>query len=193
MKTASDVTPKRLTPQYYVLDNLMGSDELLWVYHTLLSTRSWTLTRSSMATKPLLSPFVSFPGLDIETEGQIKDAFLSGYFRSIIFRVRDFMLKSNSVTLPQNIKRIHVGAKSSLSKTKPHVDSDKEGVWTILGFLNPVWNASDGGEFFIADQKIQYKSGRFVIFPSNIIHDGGYVRNEKLNYWRVSINIILDS
>ena len=25
------------------------------------------------------------------------------------------------------------------------------------------------------------------------LHDGGYVKNEKLNYWRVAVNIILDN
>jgi hypothetical protein len=39
---------------------------------------------------------------------------------------------------------------------------------------------------------IEYKAGRFVIFPSNRLHDGGFVRNEKLRYWRVSLNIILE-
>jgi len=56
-----------------------------------------------------------------------------------------------------------------------------------------VWNAKDGGEFFLEDHKIEYKSGRFVVFPSNTLHDGGYVKNEKLNYWRVAVNIILDN
>jgi hypothetical protein len=40
---------------------------------------------------------------------------------------------------------------------------------------------------------VEYKAGRFVVFPSRTRHDGGYVKNEKLNYWRVAVNIILDS
>src|SRR5262249_51021053 len=171
---------------------VLGTDELLWIYHKLLSTSSWRLTRSSAGVKAAFGlPFVSFPGLDIETLGDIHVQFLSGYFRGVIFRIRT-LAKEIGVILPPNIQRIHVGAKSSFSKTEFHVDSNEENVWTILGFLNPVWNARDGGEFFLEDHKVEYKSGRFVVFPSNTLHDGGYVKNEKLNYWRVAVNIILD-
>jgi hypothetical protein len=186
-------TEKRLAPEHYIFDGVMGTDELLWIYHKLLATSSWTLTRSSAGAKAFaLRPFISFPGLDIETRGDIHENFLSGYFRGIVFRIRDLANKQNGLDLPPNIQRIHVGAKSSFSKTEFHVDSKDENVWTILGFLNPVWNASDGGEFFVEQHKVEYKSGRFVVFPSNTPHDGGYVRNEKLNYWRVAVNIILD-
>jgi hypothetical protein len=184
-------TNTKLSPEHYIYDGVLGADELLWIYSELLSTSSWTLTRTSTAVKAAVLPFMSFPGLEIETNGEIHIHFLSGYFRSVVFRVRALASK-NGVTLPPNIRRIHVGAKSSFSKTEFHVDSDDKNAWTILGFLNPVWNAKDGGEFFIEHQKIEYKSGRFVVFPSSISHDGGYVKNEKLNYWRIAANIILD-
>jgi hypothetical protein len=95
---------------------------------------------------------MSFPGLDIETGGEIHVDFLSGYFRSVVFRIRALANKHNSVIFPPNIQRIHVGAKSSFSKTELHVDSNEENVWTNLGFLKPVWNAKDGGEFFLEDK-----------------------------------------
>jgi hypothetical protein len=184
---------EKQVPQHYVFDDVIGADELLWIYHELLSTSSWELTRTSTGEKVAGLPFMSFPGLNIETRGDIHIAFLSGYFRGVIFRIRALAKKNNSIILPPNIQRIHVGAKSSFSKTEFHVDSNEENVWTILGFLNPVWNARDGGEFFLEDHKVEYKAGRFVVFPSNTLHDGGYVKNEKLNYWRVAANIILDN
>ena len=193
MTDETENTGKHLSPEHYIFDDVVGADELLWIYHELLSTSSWSLTRSSIDTKAVALPFISFPGLDIETRGDIHVHFLSGYFRSVVFRIRTLAKKLNGVMLPTNIQRIHVGAKSSFSKTELHVDSDEQNVWTILGFLNPVWNAKDGGEFFLEDHKIEYKSGRFVVFPSNTLHDGGYVKNEKLNYWRVAVNIILDN
>jgi hypothetical protein len=184
---------KHLSPEHYIFDGVLGADELLWIYHELLSTSSWALTRTSTDLKTASLPFMSFPGLDIETRGDIHVGFLSGYFRSVVFRIRVLLAQQNNgAILPPNIQRIHVGAKSSLSKTEFHVDSNEKGAWTILGFLNPVWNARDGGEFYLKDHKVEYKSGRFVVFPSSTLHDGGYVRNEKLNYWRVAANIILD-
>jgi hypothetical protein len=184
-------TENHLTPEHYIFDGVIEADELLWIYHELLSASSWTLTRSSKGGKRSAMPFFSFPGLRIETDGDIHIDFLSGYFRSIAFRIRELAKKNNGLVLPLNIQRIHVGAKSSLSKTEFHIDSEDETAWTILGFLNPVWNARDGGEFFLEKHKVEYKAGRFVVFPSRTLHDGGYVKNEKLNYWRVAVNIIL--
>jgi hypothetical protein len=192
MTEAARSTEKPLSPEHYIFDGVIGVDELLWIYHELLSTGSWALTRSSTGAKPAGLPFISFPGLNIETRGNIHNEFLSGYFRGIIFRIRELAKKETNLILPPNIQRIHAGAKSSFSKTEFHVDSNEENVWTILGFLNPVWNARDGGEFFLEDYRLEYRAGRFVVFRSNTLHDGGYVKNEKLNYWRVAVNIILD-
>ena len=186
-------TQRHLPPEHYIFDGVLGTDELLWVYHELLSNSSWTLTRTSADSKTASLPFMSFPGLDIETRGDIHIDFLSGYFRGIVFRIRMLAMNNNGTILPPNIQRIHVGAKSSFSKTEFHVDSNDKNSWTILGFLNPVWNAGDGGEFFLEDHRVEYKSGRFVAFRSSTLHDGGYVKNEKLNYWRVAVNIILDN
>jgi 2OG-Fe(II) oxygenase superfamily len=193
MTDEARATEKHLSPEHYIFDGVVGADELLWIYHELLSTSAWMLTRSSTGAKASGLPFISFPGLNIETRGDIHIPFLSGYFRSVIFRVRAIAKKNNNLILPPNIQRIHVGAKSSFSKTEFHVDSNEENVWTILGFLNPVWNAPDGGEFFLEHHKVEYKAGRFVVFPSNTLHDGGHVRNEKLNYWRVAVSILLDN
>ena len=110
---------------------------------------------------------------------------------TILFKVKHKLKKEYSFNLPSKIKRIDVGAKSSLSKTNFHIDSNIKTDWTILGFLNPVWNTKDGGEFFLENEKITYKGGRFIVFPSCVKHDGGYVINEKLSYWRIAVNIIL--
>lgn len=184
-------TEQRPLPQHYIFDNVIGGEELIWIYNTLLSTNLWNLSRTS-SPKAAGLPSMSFPGLNIETRGYIHTEFLSGYFKSIVFRVRELCKKNNNLVLPPVIQRIHVGAKSSFSKTEFHVDSNDENTWTILGFLNPVWKTKDGGEFFLEDHKVEYKAGRFVVFPSKTLHDGGYVKNEKLNYWRIAVNIILD-
>ena len=174
--------------QYYLLDNILSKSELFWIYHALLSSNSWNLARTS---KDNLNSFNSWPGMIIQNNDQILNEFFAGYFRSIIFRIEDSLKKNNQFELPKKIIRIHIGAKSSFSQTKPHTDSDNENYWTILGFLNPIWNNNDGGQFYLDKNRIEYKPGRFIIFPSNIEHDGGFVKNEKLAYWRISSNIIL--
>ncbi len=179
-------------PEHYIFDSVLGSDELLWIYHSLINSDGWSLGRRSKAGVAMVQvPFMSFPGLVVEDSAEVNHEFFSGYFRSIVFRIRQLAKEKYKLTLPPNIRRIHIGAKSSMSRTEFHVDFKESGIWTILGFLNPVWNSSDGGEFYLKDHKLSYRSGRFVVFPSNIEHSGGYVVNETLNYWRVSLNIML--
>jgi len=180
-----------IAPEHYILDNIMSIEELLWIYHYLLESPSWTLTRTSVNQCGNMLPFAGFPGLPVEANNVRNCEFLSGYFRAIAFRVASTLKKEHDFAIPLIIKRIHVGAKNSFSKTDYHIDSPNNTDWTILGFLSPVWHTGDGGEFFLESQKIEYKSGRFIIFPSSARHDGGYVVNEKLSYWRVAVNIIL--
>ena len=183
--------PTSSIPEHYILDNIMGFEELLWIYHFLLESPSWTLARTSVNQNRNMLPFAGFPGLHIETNGEMGCEFLAGYFKAIAFRVASTLKNEYGFSLPLTIKRIHVGAKTSFSKTAYHIDSRSKADWTILGFLSPVWDTGDGGEFFLESRKIEYKSGRFIVFPSSTYHDGGYVVNEKLSYWRVAVNIIL--
>jgi len=177
--------------EHYILDNVVGGDELLWIYHQLVEIPSWSLSRTSSIPGRNILPFMGFPGLNVQTKGNIHNEFLAGYFKSIIFRVRHNLKRDFNANLPAEVYRIHVGAKSSFSKTEFHVDSKNTNYWTILGFLNPVWNANNGGEFYLEDQRVDYKAGRFIVFPSSTSHNGGYVVNEKLSYWRIAVNIIL--
>jgi hypothetical protein len=163
--------------EHFILDNILSGEELLWIYHRLIETPSWTLSRTSSGPGRNMLPFMGFPGLNVETKGDIHNEFFAGYFRSILFRVKHALKRDFSAQIPPEVLRIHVGAKSSFSKTEFHIDSDNKSYWTILGFLNPVW--------------IEYKAGRFVVFPSSVKHDGGYVINETLSYWRIAVNIIL--
>ena len=176
---------------FFIHDNIISQKELLWIYHTLINSSSWSLSRISSKESKGLNPFNSFPGLIVEDNGDIKEKYLSGYFKSIIFRVQKEIKKKYELELPDKVIRIHLGAKSSLSKTSFHYDVKENNYWTILGFLNPVWNSEDGGHFFIEEEKIDYLPGRFIVFPSNLVHNGGYINNENLNYWRISLNIIL--
>ncbi len=173
---------------YYIFDDIFSVKELLWIYHLVLDSNSWYLTRGSKNDKSKY--FNNFPGMIIEENGNIYEKYLSGYFKSIIFRVQK-NIKKNNFEIPDNVIRIALGAKSSLSKTSFHFDNGNKDCWTILGFLNPIWDPKDGGEFYLEKEKIDYLPGRIIVFPSYLEHNGGYVNNEKLNYWRISLNIVL--
>lgn len=178
-------------PPHHIIDGVLSTEELLDLYHQLQATPKWTLDRHSKQKNQALANFGAFPGFVVEHDGEALDEYFSGYFRSLIFRIRQLAIDKLGKKLPRKIFRIHLNANNSASKTEPHKDLDREGAWTILGFLNPVWNANDGGHLQIGDHKIEYASGRFVLFPSNLTHVGGFVKNEKLSYWRITLNIVL--
>lgn len=170
---------------------MLDAQEALTLYHGLLETPSWTLCRTSTG-QGAAGQFGSFPGMTVEHQGNVLESFYSGYFRSLLFRVRRMARKEAGLELPGEILRIHLGAKKADSITKSHTDLRSPTAWTVLGFLNPVWNPADGGELMIEDQKIECKMGRFVLFRSNLEHNGGFVKNPELNHWRISLNMILD-
>jgi len=180
-----------MVEDFYLIDNILSTEELIWLYHYILDCPNWTLTRSSVNDGIGRLGFTSFPGLSVQTESNIEVDYLAGYFHSLVFRIKKVFNKNYSIKLPSTIKRIHIGAKSSYSKTFNHVDSSNPLDWTILGFLNPVWNSDDGGELIINKKTIDYKPGRFIVFKSNKNHNGGFVKKDNLNYWRISCNIML--
>lgn len=177
--------------QYFVLDDVLSIEECLYLYHELQNAPVWSLARTSKQIDKHKKQFSSFPGFIVEDNGVVENEFFSGYFRAISFRIRQLILKKHNVRLPVNVQRIHLGAKNSESHTDFHIDSDNGSAWTILGFLNPVWNRKDGGQFYLDDIEIEYKTARFIIFKSNTNHNGGFIVNDQLKNWRISLNVIL--
>ena len=179
------------TKEYYVIDDLISGEECIHIYNELLCSPNWSLNRQSKSVGPFPLPTNSFPGLVVEHKGEVMNPYFSGYFRGLVFQVRRRLEQDHKISLPLDIYRMHLGAKNSHSKTDFHKDHNDPNAWSILGFLNPVWNTGDGGEFYIEKEKIEYKTARFIVFKSNLMHNGGYVKNETLSYWRVSLNVIL--
>jgi hypothetical protein len=176
---------------YYVLDNIISKTQIFKLYNILISTPSWTLDRESLNENDLEA--IGFPGMIVEEEGNSRNTYLSGYFHSMLDTVKLKFVEKYKFDLPNNVHRIHLGAKNSKSETAFHQDTTESSWWTILGFLTPVWKLEDGGELKIEGETIDYKPGRFIIFKSNLLHNGGYVRSTNLNYWRLSLNIILSN
>ncbi len=178
--------------RYFIIDDIISIEELNWLYQNLINSKSWSLTWTSKKESIALMPFNSFPGITIEDHGKIFESYLSGYFKSIQFRIYSRIKSLYSYELPCNIVRTAVCAKSSLSNSSIHLDSSDKDRWTILAFLNPSWDMNDGGEFYIENEKIDFIPGRVIVFPSFLMHNGGNVKAENHNDWRMVLNIIVD-
>jgi|TARA_A100000172_G_scaffold14043_1_gene7372 hypothetical protein len=177
--------------KYYILDNVIDRTENFKIYNNLVNTPMWSLNRCSSDTNNLESSINNFPGMIVEQDSQSFNPYLSGYFQSLTSIVKNVFQNQYNFNLPNNISRIHLGAKNDKSETLFHPDVEDSLSWTILGFLTPVWKAEYGGHINIEGEEIEYIPGRFIIFKSNILHNGGFVNNNNLDYWRISLNIIL--
>jgi hypothetical protein len=177
--------------KYYILDNVLSKTETFKIYNNLINSPIWSLNRSSTITDDFESSVNRFPGIVIEQEGQSFNPYFSGYFHCLTSLIKDRFCNDYNFNLPNDIFRIHVGAKNDKSETLFHSDMQDNESWTILGFLTPVWKSEYGGQINIEGEKLDYFPSRFVIFKSNILHNGGYVNKNNLDYWRISINIIL--
>ena len=182
---------KKINEYFYIIDGCLSLNEIMWLYHSLIESNEWTLSRRSNDEGMIINQFGSFPGMKIIDNYEIYNQFFSGYFKSVLLRLKEVLRNSYDFTLPDKIQRIIVGAKNATSFTDFHKDSYNKDDYSIIGCLNPIWNNNDGGELFILNEKIDFKTGRFIIFPSKIDHNGGQKISDKLNYWRISVNIIL--
>lgn len=179
-----------MSTQHFILDDILSSEELPLIYHELLKCESWSLANTTVSQGKTNIPFSSFPALHIESSSRVQVRCLSDYFRSVIIRIKSRLRKEHGIKLPSHIKRIHVGAKSSMTKSSFHINSRSKEDWTVPGFLNPIWDAADGGVSYLSDHKIENRSGRYIVFPSSVKQGGGCVSNEKLSYWRIAVNMI---
>ena len=177
--------------KYYIIDSVIDKEENFKIYNNLINTAMWTLNRSSLVTDNLESSINNFPGMVVEQEGQSYNPYLSGYFHSLTSTIKNVFKNQYNFSLPNNIYRIHLGAKNDKSETLFHSDLEDSASWTILGFLTPVWKAEYGGQINIEGEEIEYIPSRFIVFKSNILHNGGFVNNNNLDYWRIRLNIIL--
>ena len=170
---------------YKFVDNVLLEKELFKLYKALIENSCWNLARSSS-----FGEIGTFPGFIIrEDYDKSYNDYWNGYFTSLYERIKIKFYEKYKYNLPDNIFRIHLGAKNETSFTEFHKDSEEGGI-TILGFLTPMWSKNWEGALQLEENEIEYKPGKFLIFDSNKIHNG-FGPNKKIPYWRISINYIV--
>ena len=171
--------------KYYILDNIISKRELITLYDDLVNANVWYLSRRTHD-----SQVGQWPGFIVSEREQVNNYFWYGRFLGILDNVKNNFEKQYNFSLPQKIRRMHVGAKNNTSNTDFHCDVIEPFTYTIVGFATPEWNKEWGGELNIEGETIDFIPGRFVIFKSDLRHDGNKV-NKELNFWKLSLNYVL--
>lgn len=169
----------------YTIEDIISKKSLENLYNSLISGNMWNLTRHSK--NNILG---TFPGFVVQEENKILNQGWSGYFSSLYENINHNFHKKYNFTLPENIKRIHLGAKNDSSLTEFHCDTDVVNTYTIVGFLNPQWDLNWGGELYVEDKKFEFIPGRFIIFKSNLRHNGIGL-NKTIPFWRLTLNYVV--
>lgn len=170
-----------------IIDNVLLQKDIFTLYKSLIDSGVWSLNRSSLP-----NPDVgTFPGFIVKHENQIFNNYWDGYFTSLYQNINNRYKELYGYTLPNTIRRIHLGAKNDSSVTEFHCDEDLPNAYTIVGFLTPVWAKEWGGDLLVEDKKINIQPGRFAAFKTNVRHNGEGP-NQKIPYWRISINYVVE-
>jgi hypothetical protein len=171
--------------KYYVLENIISNTDLKNLYHELLNANVWYLSRNTFNSVVGL-----WPGFIIHDNDSVKNPYWYGRFVGLLENIKNNFEKKFSFSLPPKVRRIHVAAKNATSNPDFHVDVTDPFSYTIVGFATPEWSSEWGGELNIEGETIDFKPGRFVIFKSDLRHDGKKIKNE-INHWKLSLNFVL--
>jgi hypothetical protein len=145
-----------------ILDDVLPVNQLQFIYHTIIGEPVWTLNMKSENTDFTIPGAVLYDkhlGINTQSKSQM--------FASMIY----MMIQERVDFLSNDIHRIHLGAKANLQDDNFHIDS-LEDCYTVLFYLNPIWDKKWGGETYINKEKIEYKPNRALIYSSRLLHGG---------------------
>ena len=170
-----------------ILDNILTSKQIYNLYSRLSSENFWNLNCSSH--QKSAPHYRTFPRVDLQEQDNVYYPYWAGYFHSLYSTINKEFEKKYNFTLPNNICRIHLGAKNELSLPDFHVDVKNLQGWTIIGYLTPQWAVDWGGHLNVEGQEIENKPGRFVIIKNHLRHNGEAPK-QNLPYWKIAINYV---
>jgi len=172
--------------KYYVLDDIISINDLRNLYNELINSNVWYLSRSTDGSNVV----GQWPGFIVQDGDSVMNPFWYGRFIGLLENIKNNFQKKYNFSLPPKVRRIHVGAKNTTSNTDFHVDVSDPFTYTIVGFATPEWSSEWGGELNIEGELIDFKPGRFIIFKSDLRHDGSKIKKE-INHWKLSLNFVL--
>ena len=172
---------------FRIINNVLGKEDVFQVYENLIADNVWTLDRSSQG-----NPAGAFPGCTLINDGQpvYNNPYWIGYFTCLFDRLNQKLDEQYNFKLVRKIKRIALNAANNNYYTEFHGDGNN--TYSIVGFLTPQWSDEWGGELNIEGKLIKYKPGDFVLFNSEQLHKSEEIK-KPLNYWRISINYVIEN
>ena len=177
-----------------VLENVITSDELFFMYNQIVSTPMWNITGLSSvheeeAWTKIYNPA---PGLKVKTdEDGIKHYPLYLWGKTVVYRMKEKLTKEN-IGLNTDIFRMWFNITYSDNDHHwLHKDFNNSTLTSVVLFLTPIWNPDWKGSFYVDGEEFNFKPGSAVIFDSNQFHMGTSPVKNTHGWMRLSCNIVL--
>jgi hypothetical protein len=170
--------------KYYIIEDIISNNDLFNLYDELVNAPVWYLTRHTH--KSIVG---QWPGFIVHQDNTVMNPYWFGRFCGLLENIKNNFEKKYKFSLPPKIVRMHVGAKHTQANTDFHTDVLEPFTYTIVGFATPEWSQEWGGELNIEGELIDFKPGKFVIFKSDLRHDGTKIK--ETNNWKLSLNFVL--
>jgi|TARA_S200002703_G_scaffold48998_2_gene42311 hypothetical protein len=179
-----------------VINNLVSSKELFFVYKELISNAGWMLSgKSTELEYPSKKQFSHSPLFKIKTDGEdgrIWNYPMYLYVQSLIFRMEE-ILKKKKVGMHTKIKRSWFNGTYHGSKNHwLHQDYKDPSLQTVLMFMTPIWEEAWKGSLHVDGEEFKFKPGNAVIFNSNEFHCGEEPESQTYNWLRLTLNVVLE-
>jgi hypothetical protein len=177
-----------------LIENVISSKELFFIYREILSTPIWSVTalssfeeEDSWDKKQKLAPIL------IVKNGDLMNSYpFYLWAKTVVYRIADKLAEKN-IGINTNIARVYLNLTyDNNNQHFFHSDSEDSKYTSIVLFLTPVWLPNWEGGFYIDGEKFNFKPGNAIIFDSRQFHKGDQPKKEDTNWLRLTCNIILE-
>ena len=177
-----------------VLDNIVTSDELFFIYKEIVATSQWNITGLStrFEEEAWQKRYNGAPNLKVKiSDDNIEHYPFYIWGKTIVYRIKERLVKKNT-GLDTDIKRMWFNITySDNTHHWSHRDSNKADETSLVLFLTPIWNPDWKGSFYVDGEEFNFKPGSAVIFDSKDFHMGTSPIKNTHGWMRLSCNILL--
>jgi hypothetical protein len=145
-----------------VIDNVLPDNLHKMCYELITQDSVWQLSMSSAYEAVKIAGTTLFEYQKVDTNSK------SQTLAAVIYQ----MVRARMPSLPNDLRRIQLGAKAAFQDDMLHQDSERDDRITVLYHLNLNWKKEYGGETVVEGEKFDYTPNRALVYKSNLVHGG---------------------
>ena len=177
-----------------VLDNIITSDELFFMYNQIISTPMWKVgaLSTSFEEEAWQKRYNGAPNLSVKRNNDMIDHYAFYLWgKTVIYKIKEKLTKEN-IGFNTDIERMWFNITYSDNNHHwLHRDVDSPTSISVVLFLTPIWNPDWRGSFYIDGDEFNFKPGSAVIFDSKEYHMGTSPIKNTHGWMRLSCNMVL--